>query len=85
MRPRTRRNRRAPSTISRSASKGARVSFVTSKLPSLMSPRSGPDQLNGPARALTRCLLGGWMAIGQLDGLATTIRFRLSSHACEGA
>ena len=32
-----------------------------------------------------RCLLWGRMAIGQLDGLATTIRFRLSSRACEGA
>ena len=43
------------------------------------------DQVNGPARALMHCLLGGWMTMGQLDGLATTIRFRLSSRACEGA
>jgi hypothetical protein len=30
------------------------------------------------------CLLRYWVAMGLLDGLATAIRFRLSSRACEG-
>ena len=47
--------------------------------------RSAVVAINGPARALMRCLLGGWIAMGQLDGLASTIRFRLSSRPCEGA
>ena len=38
-----------------------------------------PDQANGPARALMLCLPGCWVAMGLLDGLATVIRFRLSS------
>jgi hypothetical protein len=43
------------------------------------------SELNGPARAIMPRFPEGWMAMGLLDGLATTIRFRLSSHGGEGA
>jgi hypothetical protein len=42
-------------------------------------------QLRGPARAVMGCLQRWQWAMGLLDGLATLIRIRLSSRACEGA
>ena len=45
-----------------------------------MPSRSG----DGPARAFMPCPRDGG-GMGLLDGLATAIRFRLSSRACEGA
>jgi hypothetical protein len=45
----------------------------------------GPDERNGPARALMPCLLRLCVAIGGLpDGLATSIRTQLSSRTREG-
>jgi hypothetical protein len=43
------------------------------------------DQWDGSARAPLSRLLSGWLGMGLPDGLATTIRFRLSSRAREGA
>jgi hypothetical protein len=67
MRPRTRRRGRPLGAIQKHAC------FIRHLDVAVISPRSGPDQLNGPARALMRCLLCGCMGMGQLDGLATTI------------